>query len=222
MYERASDEKKSMLKGSIEKKEAELAKLPSKRELNVIKAQDNLELRQAEATLARTKATQLRQHLQAVQNSRYISVRDIDNLRRKIESASASETTKGQEVKLAKERLAKAEDYLKKGQAATQGQKSGLPSLDAVQPAPPTATKQPKRLQEVVPAGTADNLGINEGDDDEVGLDTVYPLRNQLIRIYTGSQSLYQERKQGCRGGSNCPGRSSCPCRTGERSCSPT
>ncbi|KAL8905394.1 MAG: hypothetical protein Q9171_006679 [Xanthocarpia ochracea] len=156
MYERASDEKKSMLKASIEKKEAELAKLPSKRELNVIKARDNLELRQAEATLARTKATQLRQHLQAVQNSRYMSVRDIDDLRRDIQLASASETAKGQEVKSAKERLAKAEDYLKKGQAATQGQKSGLPSLNT-----------PERLQEAIPIGNADNFNLDEGDNDK-------------------------------------------------------
>ena len=187
IYERASNDKKSILKVSIEKKEAELAELPSKRERNIIKDRDNLELRLAEATIARATATQLRQRLQAVQNSRYTSVHKIDDLRRNIQSASASETAKGQEVKLAKERLAKAEDYLKKGQAATQGQKSGLPSLDAVQPAPPTATKQPERLQEVVPAGNADNLGIDEGDNDKVCLDTIYPLRNQLILIYTGS-----------------------------------
>ena len=100
----------------------------TQREHKVVKAQDNLALRQAKANLARTKATQ--------------------------------------------------------------GQKSRLPSLDAVQPAPPTATEQAERLHEAVPVGNADDFDLGEGDEAEVSLDTVYPLGNQLIRIYTASRSF--------------------------------
>ncbi|KAL8841248.1 MAG: hypothetical protein Q9176_003341 [Flavoplaca citrina] len=168
MYERASDDKKSALKASIDKKEAELAKLPSARELKVIKARENFELRQAEATIARTTATQLSQRLRVVQNSRYTPTRAIDDLRRDIEAALASETAKGKELESAKDRLAKAEGYLQKGQAARQGQtlqEPGLPSHDAVQSAPPTATKQPEHLQEAVRTGNAD-LDFGSGDEE--------------------------------------------------------
>ncbi len=87
----------------------------TQREHKVVKARDNLALQQAEADLARTKATQ--------------------------------------------------------------GQKSRLPSLDAVQPAPPTV-------------GNTDDFDLGEEDEAEVSPDTVYPLGNQLIRIYTASRSF--------------------------------
>ncbi|KAL8754456.1 MAG: hypothetical protein Q9199_004331 [Rusavskia elegans] len=166
IYQRAGPDKKPALKIRVDNAKAELTAAPTRRELGVTKARQNLQRKQDEATNARTTATTLRQRLQAVQHSSSASGQEIAKLRGDLQNASTSANAKEQEVEAAKSRLVKAEDYLKKGQAATQGKaepNSGRPSLDAVQTASPTATKQPEQRPDTIP-----DLDLGEQDLDEL------------------------------------------------------